>query len=155
MEDDLTPIQRDLSSNTHLTAQHAAHVDDLENRLWSNYVHAIGIQEKAEGENTVAFFEKRLVSVFRADAFSPMFSVERAHMVPARPPPPGANPRPFLFKLLKYKDWDSSLSKASIMSGMLAIDNSKDSPFLDFSAELQNQRAKFTDVKRCPRSLEL
>lgn len=64
-----------------------------------------------------------------------MFSVERAHRVSACPPPPGANPHLFIFKLL--------------------IDNSKVSLFPDFSTEPQKWRAQFNDVKRHLRSLEL
>lgn len=41
------------------------------------------------------------------------------------------------------------------MSGEMAIDNSKISLFSDFSAELQKQRAKFTDVKKRLRDLNL
>lgn len=75
-----------------------------------------------------------------------MFSVERAHRVQARPLPPGANPRPFLFKLLNYKDRDVILSKARTMFAALVIDNSKISLFPDFSAELQKQSAKFIET---------
>lgn len=41
------------------------------------------------------------------------------------------------------------------MAGALVIDNTKISLFPDFSAELQKQRVKFINVKRCLRSLEL
>lgn len=111
-------------------------------------VHALGIPERAEGKNPVAFIENWLISTFGKEAFSPLFSVERAHRVPSRPLPPGNQPCAFLFKLLNYKDRDAILSKARTMSGAMAIDNSKISLFPNFSAELQKQRAKFTDVKK-------
>lgn len=87
-----------------LTAQHAARQDDLENRLRRNNVQAIAILEHAEGKNPVAFIENGLISVFGKYTFSPMFSVEKAHRVPACPLPPGIQPHPFLFKLLNCKE---------------------------------------------------
>lgn len=125
MKDDIAPLQRDLSYNVHLTAQHFACLDDLENRLRRNNIQAIGIPEWAEGKNSLTFIEKLLLSTFGEDAFSPMFLVERAHRVPERPPPPGANPHPFLFKLPNFKHRDTILSKACTMLGAMAIDNSK------------------------------
>lgn len=79
-----------------------------------------------------------------------MFAVEHAHHIP-----PGNLPRAFLFKLLNYKDCDVILSKASSMEDALVMDNSKISLFPDFSAEVQKQRAQFTEVKKRLRSLEL
>lgn len=109
---------------------------------------ALGIPERVEGKNPVAFIEQWLVSMFGKDSFSPLFVVERAHRVPLRPLPPGNHPRAFLFKLLNYKDRDTILSKARSMSGNMAIDNSKVSLFPDFSVELQKQHAKFIDLKK-------
>lgn len=40
VEDDIAPMQRDLQYNCHLTVQHAAHLDDLENRMRRNNVRA-------------------------------------------------------------------------------------------------------------------
>lgn len=82
-----------------------------------------------------------------------MFSVEKVHRVPARPLQPGAPPWPFLFKLLNYKDSDVILYNARIRPEALRIDNAKISLFPNFPADLQKQRAKFTDVKRRLRDL--
>lgn len=115
----------------------------------------IGLPEKVEGKNPVNFIEKWLTTTFGRELFSPMFSVERLHRIPARPPPPWAPPWPFLFKLLNYKYRDAILYNARIWSAALRIDNTKVSPFPDFSAELQKQKAKFTVVKRPIRDLEI
>lgn len=120
-----------------------------------NNVRALGIPERAEGKNPVAFIENWLISTFGKEAFFPLFAVERAHRVPSRPLPPGNHPRAFLFKLLNYKDRDAILSKARTMSGVMAIDDSKISLFSDFSAELQKQQAKFTDFKKRLRAFNL
>lgn len=109
---------------------------------------ALGIPETAEGKNPVAFIEQWLISTFGKDAFSPLFAVERAHRVPSRPLPPGNHPRPFLFKLLNYKDRDAILPKARTMSRAMAINISKVSLFPDFSAELQKQHAKLITLKK-------
>lgn len=68
--------------------------------------------------------------------------------MPMHPLPPGHPPRTFLFKLLNYKDRDVILAKARNMVGALAMDNTNICLFPDYSAEVQKQRAKFTDVKR-------
>lgn len=120
-----------------------------------NNVRALGIPEQAEGKNPVTFIEQWFLSTFGKDTFSHMFAVERAHKVPVRPLPPGNHLRPFLFKLLNYKDRNIILSKARAMGGAMAIDNSKISLFPDFSAELQKQRAKFTDARKRLRDLYL
>lgn len=148
IEVDIAQFQRDVKYNVHLTAQHAARLDDIENRLRRNNVHDIGIPERAECKNPVAFIEQWLLSVFGKDSFSHMFTVQRAHRVPAHPLPPGNSLRFFLFKLLNHKDRDVILSKARNLSSTLVIDNSKVSLFTDFSAELQKQHAKFQDIKK-------
>lgn len=61
----------------------------------------------------------------------------------------------YLFKLLNYKDRDAILHNARIRPEVLRIDNTKVSLFPDFSADLQKHRAKFTDVKRRLRDLDL
>lgn len=129
-------LQRDVSHVQLVATANAARLEDMENRLRRNNIHAVGIPGRAEGKNTVAFIEAWLTDTFGCEAFSPMFAVERAHQVPARPPPPGAPPRPFLFRLLNYKDRDAILNKART-AGTLKVDNAKVSLFPDFSAEVQ------------------
>ena len=155
IEDDMGPMQRDLTYNNHLIDQHSSRLEELENRMRRNNVRAIGLPEKMEGKNPVEFIEKWLIAAFGREAFSPMFSVERAHRVPSRPPQPGAPPRPFLFKFLHYRDRDATLYNARINPAALKVDNTKVSLFPDFSAELQKKRSKFLDVKRRLRDLDL
>lgn len=91
LEDDMAPMQRDHTYNSHLIVQHASHLEDLENRLRCNNIRAIGLPEKVEGKNPVDLFENWLITTFGKEVFSPMFSVERVHRVLGRPPPPGAS----------------------------------------------------------------
>lgn len=58
VEDDMAPMQRDLKYNCHLTEQHAARLDEMENRMRRNNVRSLGIPERAEGKNPVAFIEQ-------------------------------------------------------------------------------------------------
>lgn len=69
----------------------------MENTLRRNNLHIFGIPEKSEGNNPVDFIEQWLIATFGKDNFTPFFSVEKA-------PPAGGNNRPFLLKLLHYKD---------------------------------------------------
>lgn len=73
---------------------------------------AVGILEKTEGKNPVAFIERWLVEAFGREVFSPMCTVEKAHRVPGRLPHPGEPTRPFLFKLLNFKDPDAIIYQA-------------------------------------------
>lgn len=84
----------------------------MENCLRRNNAYAVGVLERAEDKNPVAFIEAWLSATFGRDAFSPMFAVENFYRVLARQPPQGAPPHPFLFCLLNYKDRDAILTKA-------------------------------------------
>ena len=66
--------------------------DDIENRLRRNNVRIVGLPEKTEGRDPTTFIESWLVEIFGKEAFSPFFTVERAHRTPGRPPQPGAPP---------------------------------------------------------------
>lgn len=122
--------------------------------LTRNNIRAMGVPERAEGKNPVAFIEAWLPDTCGHDAFSPMFAVKMAHRVPARPPPQGAPPHPSLFRLLNYKDQDAILNKART-AGTLKVDNAKVSLFPDFSAEVQQQRSKCMDIKKRLRTLNI
>lgn len=111
----------------------------------------MGIPERAEGKNAVAFIEAWLTDTFGQDAFSPMFAVERAHRVLSRPPQQRAPPCSFLFRLLNYKDRDAILSKARILKD----DNAQVSLFADFSAKVQRQCSKLLHIKKRLRALNV
>lgn len=147
VEDEVVPLQRELHHVQSYTAGNTVCIEDIENRLRRNNVRAMGIPEKAEGKNLVAFIENWLTNTFGEDSFSKMFTVERANRVPAKLPRPGEPPRPFLFKLLNFKDRDAILHQARTRSNLMKIDVRI--PFYpDFSAEVQHRRAKFLDVKK-------
>lgn len=55
IEDEMAPMQRDLTYNTHLTAQRVSRLEDLENRMRQNNVRAIRLPEKVEGKNPFDF----------------------------------------------------------------------------------------------------
>lgn len=154
LEDEWQPLQRDVKYTHSMAAANASRLEDMENRLRRDNVRTVGIPEKAEGKNPVAFIEAWLTGTFGKDAFSSMFAVERAHRVPTRPPPQGAPPRAFLFRLLNYRDRDTILSKARVTPS-LKVDNTKISLFPDFSAEVQRQRAKFLDIKKRLRAVNV
>lgn len=116
------------------------------NRLRRSNIRIIGIPEKAEGKNPV-YFEKWLTDTFGKDNYTPFFSV------PFRAPPPGGgNDRPFSLKLLRYKDRDIKLRLAR-QNINLEIQGAKVSICPDFSAAIQKQRARFTEVKKHLRAI--
>lgn len=71
----------------------------------------MGLPEKAEGQNLGDFVESWLKNTFPEANFSSAFAVERAHRVPAKPPVPGAAPRPLLARMMNCKDGDLVLHK--------------------------------------------
>ncbi|KAJ1171566.1 hypothetical protein NDU88_003427 [Pleurodeles waltl] len=93
------------------------------------------------------FLEQWLREGLAGDGLSPFFAIERAHRVPARPPPPGTPPRPIIAKLLHYRDRDYLLHQ-SRTKGDRTMDNHKVRIFPDFSREVQKQRATFSAAKQ-------
>lgn len=148
VEDEVAPLQREINHLQSHSSGHSARLEDMENRLRRNNVRAVGIPKRAEGKNPLAFTENWFVSTFGDQSFSKMFAVERAHRVPAKPPRPGEPPRPFLFKVLNFKDRDAILQHARAKGDLMKIDNARISFYPDFSAEVQRRRAKFTEVKK-------
>lgn len=94
-------MQRHVKYTSHLAAQHTARLDDLENRMCHNNVHALGIPERTEGKNPVTFIEQWLLSIF--DTFSHLFAFERAHRIPMCPLPPGQSPAPIPVQTAKLQ----------------------------------------------------
>lgn len=103
VEDVILPLQTgvdrmQLQINQLLTKQ------DMENRLRRCNLRFIGLPEGAEGKDPTMFLERLLNTTHGCEAFSPTLAVEKAHRMPARPPPQGAPPRTFITKLLNYKN---------------------------------------------------
>lgn len=120
---------------------------DTENRLRRNNIRIIGLSERAEGSRPAEFAETFLISLLDLPAMPPTFVVERAHRVPPTPPIPGNPPRPFLLKLLNYRDRDRILAAAREKQD-LRFNNAKIMLFPDYSPEVQQRRRSFTEVRR-------
>lgn len=121
--------------------------DDLENRARRNNLRFIGLPEGAEGASPATFLEELLVTTYGRAEFSQAFIVERVHRMPAKKPPPGAPPRVFIAKFLNYRVWDAVLRLAR-EKGNIPLGNHRVMAFPDFSAAVQQQRSRFTDIKR-------
>lgn len=147
VEDALPPLQVGTDRMQLQINQLFAKQDDMENRLRRCNLRFIGLPEGAEGKDPTNFLEHLLVNTYGREAFSPLLAVERAHCMPARPPPPGAPPRTFIAKLLNYKDRDVALRLAR-EKGNIPFGNEKIAIFPDFSAEVQRRRQGFNEAKR-------
>ncbi|XP_073453831.1 uncharacterized protein [Aquarana catesbeiana] len=154
MEDTLYPLQHAQQDMLRQIQQLQSHQDDLENRIRRCNLRFIGIPEKEEGTDPVTFLESILTTQYGREAFSMMFAVERAHRIPARPPPPGAPPRTFIAKFLNFRDRDKVL-RLSREKGNIQLGNTHVAVFPDFSNAIQKKRAQFQDVKRRLRTLHL
>lgn len=145
VEDVTTPILAKVVELEKAANSWVQRADDLENRLRRNNLRILGLPERSEGQHPCEFIERWLKELLPEAQFSPLFAVERAHRVPARPLPPGAPPRPFLARMLSSKDRDAALQAARKIPE-LKHNGASISIFPDFSAAPQKLRA--TDVKR-------
>lgn len=126
---------------------------DTENRLRRNNIRIIGLPEKTEGNKPAEFAETVLISLLDLPAMPPTFVVERAHRVPPTPPIPGNPPRPFLLRLLNYRDRDRILAAARDKQE-LRFNNAK-MLFPDCSPEVQQRCRSFTEVRKRLRDMGL
>lgn len=76
MEDQLPPMSKAIPSHAQDIAALLNKVDDLENRSRRNNVRLVGVPEKAEGRNPVAFLESWLINAIGKDSLSPFFAIE-------------------------------------------------------------------------------
>lgn len=98
------PLTRDVGAATQNTFQALNKTDDIENRLRRNNVRIVGLPEKVEGRDPTVFVEGWLQEVFGKEAFSPIYTVKRAHRAPPRPLPSALPPpRSILARLLKLQ----------------------------------------------------
>lgn len=147
VEDTLHPLQNTQEDMQRQLQQLAQKQDDLENRTRRSNLRFIGLPEGSEGTDPATFLEQLLIKTYGREAFSTSFVVERAHRMPARRPPEGAPPRTFIAKLLNFRDRDAVLRLARL-KGNIPYQSGSISAFPDFSAEVQRQRARFSDIKR-------
>lgn len=94
--------------------------------------------------------EQWLTDTFGKEAFTHLYAVERAHRVPTRPLPPGHPPCPMLAILLNFRDREIILRLAGEHRNV-QFNGTRISFYLDFSAEVQRSRSRFSDVKRLQR----
>lgn len=109
LEDKLPSLMRDSQTTKQLAGVNSSRAEDPENHVRRNNVRIIGLPQKMEGRDPTEFIEHWLLDIFGKDAFTPHFSVERAHRTPTRPLPPGNPPRPMLAHLLNYSDKETIL----------------------------------------------
>lgn len=147
VEDQLPTLSQTVKTHTQQINSLLLKVDDLENRSRRSNLRLVGVPEKEEGRDPVAYFERWLLEVVGRNILSSFFAIERAHRVPARAPPPGAPPRPILMKLLNFRDRDAIL-RAAREKGDFTIQGHKVSLYPDFSNEIQKRRMQFLDVKK-------
>ncbi|KAM9316655.1 proto-oncogene tyrosine-protein kinase ROS [Gastrophryne carolinensis] len=116
--------------------------EDAEDRNRRNNVRILGLPEKAEGASPEQFVENLIKETLAPVNLTTFFTVERAHRIPMRPLPPGTPPRPFIFKVLHYRDRDAILAAAR-MKGAVTFNNARLSFFPDFTSEVQKLRRSF------------
>ncbi|KAJ1189108.1 hypothetical protein NDU88_005859 [Pleurodeles waltl] len=124
--------------------------EDAEGRSRRNNIRMVGFPERAEGLSAELFIEKWLTDTILKDNIPKFFSVERAHRIPARPPPPGSQPRPLIVRLLNYRDRDLILQLFR-KSGPVSFEDGVITAYPDFTAEVQKKRNSFYHVKACLR----
>lgn len=85
--------------------------EDAENRTRRNNVRIIGLREGAEGLTPADFTENLLKELLAPISLSTAYTVEGANKIPTRQVPE-ATPRPFILRLLNYRDRDAILLAA-------------------------------------------
>lgn len=120
--------------------------EDAENRNRRSNLRIVGLPEGAEGMDPTAFTERLLKDLLPGARFSPFFTIERAHRMPATRGPQGSPPRTFIFKMLHFKDRDMILREARALQE-LKYENTRLMIFPDFSMETQRQRKSFDTVR--------
>lgn len=94
VEDSLPPLQHSTEAIQTQVNQLLQKQDDLENRVRRCNLRFLSLPEEVEGRDPPTFLETLLCDTYGREAFSPTFTVERAHRMSGRPPPVGAPPAP-------------------------------------------------------------
>lgn len=100
-EDLLHPLRHTTEDMQRQIQQLHSHQDDMENHLRRCNLRFIGLPERSEGTDPAEYLESLLTKSYGREAFSVMFAGERAHHIPARPPPPAAPPCTFIAKFFE------------------------------------------------------
>lgn len=147
MEDKLPAVIRESQATTRLAEATDLRAEDFENRMRRNNVRIVGLPEKTEGRDPTQFVEQWLMDTFGKEAFTHLYAVERTHRVPTRPLPLGHPPRPVLARLLNYRDREIIIRLARECRN-IQFNGARISFYPDFSAEVQRNRSRFSDVKK-------
>ena len=121
--------------------------EDAEGRSRRNNVRVVGVPEGCEGQDASKYMEDWMKEIVPQTNRTPYFSVERAHRVPTRKPPPGSYPRPIVMRLLHHQDRDAILHETR-KRGVIKIENTRVMFFPDYTLAVQHQRNTFLKVKR-------
>lgn len=152
-EDILHPLHH-ATEDMQRQIQQLPHQDDMENRIRRCNLRFIGLPERAESKDPAEYLENLLIKEYGREAFSVMFAVERAHRIPAKPPPTGAPPRTFIAKFLNFKNRDK-IMRLTREKGNIQVGNGHVAVFPDFSSEVQRKRSLFHNIKQRLRVLHL
>lgn len=147
LEDKITPLLRETQITARFARANELKSNDTENCLRRNNIRIVGLPEKTEGRDPTKFVEQWLLQVFGKEAFTLLYSVERAHRVPPRHLPPGHPPRTMIARLLNYKGKEIVLRQARERRNV-QFNGARISFYPDYSAEIQKRRARFSDVKK-------
>lgn len=121
VEDNLYPLKQEIKGLQEQMATQAAKLDEMENRNRRNNVRVIGLPERSEGPNPIAFLEGWFREIFGAATFTSLFAIERAHRVHSRARQLGEYIRPLLLKLVNYNDKVILLQKARGMGVIMYV----------------------------------
>lgn len=122
-------------------------VDDLECRSRRNNVRLVGLPEKAEGQDAVAFFEKWLPEALGLEQRETLV-IERAHRIGA----PSSNshttrPRTMIFRFLNVKDKERVL-RAARTKGKVLYNNEQVRFHPDLSAGVHKMQRAYDEVRK-------
>lgn len=152
-EDDISGLTGKEKSLQKKVQELTLKLDDLENRHRRSNLRLIGLPEKTEGGDAVAFLQTWLPEVLGPDTFPRPVVIERAHRLPGRRDPSGP-PRTLIMKFLNYQDKVRVMSAAR-KKGKVMYREHQIMFFPDLSVEVQKQRCQYNDVKLKLRALHL
>lgn len=124
--------------------------DDLENRSRCNNICIVNLPEKSEGPRPAAFLDECLKEIFGPDAFTTPLVVDRAHRISVRRRNQNA-PRPLIAGVHHYQNKELLL-KLAREKGRLVYRGTEIHIFPDYSPEVSQKRAAFSEVKSQLRS---
>lgn len=154
IEDIVHPMRQDFKKMQAQLDANKFKMDEWENRLQTQNVRVLGLPEKCEGSCPEEFTEKWLKEVFGAEAFSQLFSIERAHRVLTKPAYSGGHPRPLIMRFFNFKDKMKVLQRAR-EKGDIFYNGVRISFYPDYSPDLKSRRAGFLDIKRALRNFNI